>query len=759
MSNSIDLELLPLYRRAGQDQGAVPGLFVARKPRRCARSREADQLILYLAMTGNATVPLDLSEQLVNELVSTYYDTNGSVTAALRVTVEDLNQVLLKRNLQSSGSGQQTIGLLTLITLRGEQIFLAQSGPVYALYLTSGERQELYDVSLSGRGLGISQSAALRYFHASLQPRDVLVISAQPAPGWSVQTLAGLYGQKMGSQQYRLLNNQTDVNAVLVNVKPGTGQITLLPYQPVPSGAVIDSEETTGVPTPPENFVSPAGGAETAEPVLENENHDLVQRQAMLDQYQPLPEYENMQDTALPLSAEGVSVSGTTGSSPPKPVKPVEAAPSTPPEAPRPVRTGPSLTQRIGRVLYIALNRLLPEDAIASIPSSIMAIVAIVVPLVIVVMATAVYFQRGLAAQAEVAYSQAVQAVAQAQVQLEPTGRREGFAAALEYLNAADSYRKLPEAQTLRQQILVELDNLDLARRLNYQPAIIGSLPEGTKVGRLVVADNDIYMLDRQTGNVLRATYTDRGYQLDFTFQCGPGSPANAGPLIDISAWPAGTPPVAPIVGIDANGTLLFCAPDSLPQPKKLPNSPLGELQNLAGFALDLSDVYVLDPASDAVWVYYNGDFNGEPADYFGEQKIPLDDIIDMAANNEELYLLHSDGHMTVCSTGQLGEATPNRCIDPAPYVDMRAGQEGNPLQPIPPYAQIQYSLPPDPSLYLLASSDQAIDRYSLRNLAYQGRYLPLSPLYGEVSASAVDPVQRLAFIAAGNNIYYANMP
>jgi hypothetical protein len=125
MPNLLDIDLTPLYRRAGQDQAAVPGLLIARKPRRPARSREVDQLILHLALAGNATLPLDLQDKLLAELVKTYYDANGSVTTALRLTVEALNQLLLKRNLQSAGN-QQMIGTLTLATLRGDQLYLAR---------------------------------------------------------------------------------------------------------------------------------------------------------------------------------------------------------------------------------------------------------------------------------------------------------------------------------------------------------------------------------------------------------------------------------------------------------------------------------------------------------------------------------------------------------------------------------------------------------------------------------------------------------
>jgi len=246
---------------------------------------------------------------------------------------------------------------------------------------------------------------------------------------------------------------------------------------------------------------------------------------------------------------------------------------------------------------------------------------------------------------------------------------------------------------------------------------------------------------------------------LDPGFQCGPGSPTNVGPLIDLSAWPISNDPTASVVAMDAKGMLLFCSPDNAAQAKKLPDPPTGAFTNLAGFTLDQNDLYLLDPIANSIWVFWSGDFEGEPAYYFGDQAPPLQDIVDLAATREELYLLHADGQMAVCVTGNLGDVTPNRCTDPAPYIDMRIGRESTIMAPAPAYSQVQYSLPPDPSLYLLEGGNQAVDRYSLRSLTFQSRYLPEQLFAYDATAAWVDPVQRLIFLAVGNKVYYTNLP
>jgi hypothetical protein len=211
---------------------------------------------------------------------------------------------------------------------------------------------------------------------------------------------------------------------------------------------------------------------------------------------------------------------------------------------------------------------------------------------------------------------------------------------------------------------------------------------------------------------------------------------------------------------MDAQGTLLFCAPDTAPTAQALASPANARLTNLKAFALDQNDLYVLDPANNAIWAYWSGDFASEPVFYFAEQVPELGDVVDLAASNEDVYLLHSDGQMTVCFTGTVGSVAPTRCSEKTSYVDSRPGREGSSLTPSTPYTQVQYSPPPDPSLFLGEASSQAVDRYSLRNLAFQGRYLPLEKLAGgPMSAFVVDTVERVIFLAAGNSVYYANLP
>ena len=54
MPKTFDLTLLPLYRVRGNEMPSPPGLLALTPPRRKARSRAQDLLIIHLALSGNA---------------------------------------------------------------------------------------------------------------------------------------------------------------------------------------------------------------------------------------------------------------------------------------------------------------------------------------------------------------------------------------------------------------------------------------------------------------------------------------------------------------------------------------------------------------------------------------------------------------------------------------------------------------------------------------------------------------------------------
>jgi len=335
----------------------------------------------------------------------------------------------------------------------------------------------------------------------------------------------------------------------------------------------------------------------------------------------------------------------------------------------------------------------------------------------------------------------------------------------LQKLDQADSYQVTGDSQALRIRALQAIDELNIAVRLDFQTAIVGGLPSSTRVKRIAATDTNLYLLDASTGNVYRGVFAGQGYDLDKTFQCGPGFQGSQGigPLVDIQLFSKADGSGTELLGIDDQGNLLECSPDAPPLFTLLAPPPAGWGEPRA-FTINVGDAYVLDPKTKQIWVYRNANFSTPPDLFFDQNIPPLEDVIGMAAGPEDLFLLHQDGHITLCTIGSLGVSS-TQCTDPLPYLDARPGREGQPLVTPSPFIEVRATLPPDPSLYLLEPTTPAVYHFSLR-LAYQRQLRPLatgvtgSSLAGKAAtAFALSPDGRVMFMAFGNEVLYAGMP
>jgi hypothetical protein len=273
----------------------------------------------------------------------------------------------------------------------------------------------------------------------------------------------------------------------------------------------------------------------------------------------------------------------------------------------------------------------------------------------------------------------------------------------------------------------------------------------------MVATTSDLYMLNAEQGNVLHAILTGRGFEIDPNFQCGPtNGPVDVGPLVDIAELPPGSFENASLLAMDANGNLLYCVIGSQPYSAAMapPNTGFGVP---TAMTLDRNDLYILDPEVNAVWVYRNLEVSQQPRLYFGDDIPPMDDTIDLAAYNADLYLLHADGHMTKCTYSGLAES-PTRCDDPYPYSDNRPGKIHGPYIEDTIFSQIYFLSFPERSIYLLEPQNQAIYYFSVL-LNLQCQYKPKDPIAeGDATAFSISP-NRTAFIAIRNYVYYAAIP
>jgi len=407
-----------------------------------------------------------------------------------------------------------------------------------------------------------------------------------------------------------------------------------------------------------------------------------------------------------------------------------------------------------------------PEPFFNLSPAQMLA-VALIIPLVVVTVATTVYFQSGRSEQFQLRYLKAEQYAQQASQLEDPVQQRESWRQAYAMLLEADKFGESDEAQALRQQAISALDGLEGYVRLNYQPVVRGGFSPDVNITRIVATLNDVYMLDASQGRILRLFRTASGYEIDPTFSCGAGQSGTTiiNPLIDLVALPPNNNMHSTVMGMDAGGNLVYCSPSQSgfdSRPLVLPDSGWGEL---LGMTLSNDTLYVLDPQANAVYWYdgKNGVFDGPPHLFFDATIPQMNDVMDLAVDQEFLYLLHDDGRMTVCEASGF-EFAATKCTDPAPYGDTRPGYEPAPLTFTgSAFTQIQTTQPPDPSLYALDAANQSIYHLSLRRLNLQRQYRSLLgadfPLPNEsASAFAISPNRR-ALLAFGNQVYFATIP
>jgi len=778
MADELDLTLLPLYRINGQDLPALPGLQVLTAPRRSARGRERDRLLAYLNLSGNTPLSSADYSQLISKISDHFYQTAGSLTYALKTAVEAANTSLVERNMKTTGHGQYVMGTLILGALREAQMYIVQSGPTHAFLLGDGNTQHYYDPQLAGRGLGFSQTARIFYSHAEIRPGDRLVFAAQMPAAWE-NTLTAEGGSTQFEAVGRRLMGEADanINGVLIQLTKGIGQVTLM-RGVAEAGAKQAGPAPESISTPPAVPEEPAGAlaAPSNEP-LSGPSILTAAAAARAPSIPPaLPEDKPPLQPASPDTAYlSASQPPAGGASPREPSMRRVITPLARQDRTRhffrALARGVTSMRFFGRKAssgaQTMATRVLPggEDQQFALTPMMMGFIAVAVPVVIIAVAAVVYLQFGRSEQYRKYYATAEQAAVQAVSEKDPSKQRTDWETALYWLDKADAYVVTDQSRALRQQAQNSLDGIERIVRLSFSPAFannLGNIP----VTQMATSENDLYLLDAAEGKILRAIGTAAGYTLDPNFNCMSGyyEGIQVGALVDIVALPKNTFN-ATVMGVDATGNTIYCMPDKPPRvaPLAPPDTGWGAI---TAITYDANNLYVLDPARRAVWVYVgnDGSFPDRPFYFFGDQVPALENAIDLAVSGDDLYLLNKDSHLTTCTLSRIS-TSPTRCTDPAVLVDTRAGHTNGTTLPEAQFSQMQFTSPPNSTVSLLEPRTQAVYRFVPRTLELQdqlrsvpGEGNPLPP--GQPVTAMTMSQNRTLFLFVNGMVYYAeNVP
>ena len=767
--STLDLNLLSLHRIKGQEMPALPGLLAQSPPKRTARGRENDRLLIYLNLAGNIPYSNDEYAQVTAKLAERFYQTSGSLTFALKSSIETLNAVLAERNMKTTGQGKYSIGVLVMAALRGDLLYIVQAGPTRVHWLGINGTKHFYDPSLAGKGLGLSQNTRMYFAQAQLNPGDLLVMNANQPKEWET-ALEERGPGSLDSLQRRLTTVTSDsLNAVLISAVEGMGELNM-----VRPALAIKSE------VPP--IVSPAFSP-PPEPISIPELDDSA------PPVTSFPLRETRSTSELTPAPQALPVSTPVSEPQPAPASkavlrsrsmraPENKSLLTPEHRTQMVHVGRRSARWMAQAIHATRDfsratkerieklapRLLPQEedqAESQLPIPWMAFIAVVIPILVVVIATTIYFDLGVPALFDANYALALEAASQTQNLTDPSELRLKWQATLFHLDQAEQHQITQNSARLRRDAQSALDALDRVERVTYRPAFNNPLGTNTHISHMAASDFDLYLLNSTDGSVLRAIQNGSYYTLQ-DFNCKPGSydGITVGPLIDIMALPRTSPGGVTLMGMDVSGNLLYCSPGQSPTAAFLAR-PSTDWKGNDAFTYDAGTLYVLDARANAVWTY-----TGQPGSsfsdpfFFFEQDVPrLTDAISMAVSGDDLYILHGDGHLTTCTYSRIS-TSPTRCADPTILTDTRPGYQGGATLTDGIFSQIFFTQAPSPAVNLLEPNTRSIFRFSPRSLELQnlirsleGKDDPL-PQGLPITAITFSP-NNVLFVLAGGQVYF----
>ena len=781
MSDALDLTTNLLHVVGGQSTSdEPPGFAVLAAPRRAARGRAQDNLLLCLGLRSRGSIPPERFVELLDLAAVTFFGSPGSVTAALRQALAAVNQKLLEVNLREGASGTPVQGGLIGAVARGADFYAVQSGPG-TLIVARPEGVERFPNAPS-RPLGLSNTLETQYFHSVVKADDYLCLSSSMPAGWNEVALIGL-GH---------LSTLTAVSERLQNAANADFAALVGRFEPVSTAASIS----------PTRFVPPV---ERSGKIAASRPSPAVRWfEGLTSLFKPRPApaaVESEPADATPASPHAVSATrtdwqdllrraerlgGGRSSSPdleapdPKAFLVEEPAPRQNPLASlgEPLQRG---LRSVGRAFGVTLTeatrglrrlmaRTLPEgmlqkEGLFEVPRSVLIGIALGFPLLVGAIVGVLYIQQGRAQLFDDALAAAQLEVAIARQQPDTLAARPHWERALSLLNQAEQIRAgQAEVVTLRQEAQSKIDELDWITRLDYQPLVAGGLGRGTQIKRLLLVVQDVYALDGARNRVFRITPSPTlGYVVDQEFDCAGGravADKAIGELIDIGL--IFSPDVMQgdaIVALDSTGALLYCAPGLTPFASYLPAPDVSWIRPTA-LEVYADRLYVLDVGSNQIWQLQGsgGAFNQPPTSYFTSAVYDLSGVIDFSIASGDVFMLQRDGRVLTCS--RLTGAEGATCAQAAQFSDQRPGQaSGDRLTDVTAPLSLTYDPPPEPSLYLLDKETGGVYQLSLKlALVRQFRPAPAPLAPAGIAAVAIDPAKRL-FVGAGDNVYVATRP
>ncbi len=562
---------------------------------------------------------------LLQGLSQQYFKSTGSSTASLRQVIHETNNRLLQLNL--AGQNPPREGAITCAVLRQNELYIVQTGESLALlgHNFGVERIPARNpdhVTPLGRSSGLD----FRFYHQRLQPGDMLLL-ADPRishlPSHSLTPALVDTELELGLDELR------------ETIGPDSGRLLLVEF-------TDDAPGTLPV---------------VAEPIIRRDRITLPKATAQVAAVtamaaQPVREGQTRPTAINAQFNEGPDLS--------------EAVETTARQAVSRSALGLSFLTGWMADLMLHLNPPLEDDEEGShwvLP----VIMAIVIPLIVAIVVSGVYLQRGRVRQVAELRSQMSQSLVMAQdAGNDKSLAREHYRNLVELASEAEELRPGdPGVAEMRRQAMIALDDLDGVTRLSVTPFYtFDSSAELSAVSLREDFVGGIYTLDSENDAVY-AHETDETFTNLLT-----GEPTTIGfsgqavgthviqELVDILWRPSGAEVTEDsLVMLEEGGTLFSYFPNTT-ETKATSLGLSSEWQSPVAFTQYSERLYVLDPPNAAIWKYFP---QGEGFIVNPDERqliINADDIdlnnaidIDLYSEDGSLLITYTDGRIRYYDT------------------------------------------------------------------------------------------------------------
>lgn len=724
----------PLAIRQGKERQSIPGAHVLAAPRDAHRHRKDDILAVLLDVNGEHRYEGDEIRELAEKSAKVFFNAQGSVTRAMQQACEETNRLILERNLDRGYEGIRASGSVCLSALHNGWLFICQYGSTSAILISNDKFEEFGKLEGGGESLGQSKRILPRFYQSQVKDGDLLLVNGRPPTTWSSYYLAGSSAVELDQLKRRLLNQVTgDLEAVVIKFTEGNFRVVegdwLLSekkiadvYADLPEvNPEPEKDQTTFVEETPEVDSSPIYMPPPVEEVnIQEENPEPIS----------MPMEEGPDFDAVPV-APGSIEEGYAN--------PDDSVPSISVKEPgkfllKIARIWMKL-RTINSKLHMGFERIrkkfLPgartlQDTSAP---AFLVLLALIIPVSLVVLSIGAYSRIGRSEQYQAYMQQAQEAADLARIEQDPNLQHGFWTDTLAMVISAEKYNVTQESRMLYEQAQFLLDDMDLAARLDFRPALTQFFPEGMVITNIQASSSGVYLLDKTSGSILRIFLNTKGfYEIDDEFKCQPGPYGleTVTNLVDFITLPA-NPDNHRVMAVDASGNLLYCRPGEVPVSRTLA-PPTNGWGRITGVGFDNNVLYVLDSGNQSIWMYAGKNpsqpnaetssgivFAESPISFLDEETPELGGALDLVINQLDVYILHQDGHMTTCRYGPDKTVRLTECQDPSPYTDNRVGRTDKKpwIFTDAAFVALQAARVPDASIYILDSGTTSLYQFS----------------------------------------------